>query len=223
MPPSSKSSKLTGLWNSLAQMETAATKQPNQQRENQVKLDNGSKLSRPTPTQTATNQPTKQRENQVIFDNSSKLPGPTPTQTAANLPTKQRENQVIFDNSSKHSSPTQTQTEDHQSEASNDNGEISTETKSMAKSTRRRWKPEEISRLVKLRGELNEKFQSVKGRMVLWEQISSVMLSDGMERSAAQCKSLWASLVQKYEVCIFSPKVFLLRLNFVHILVGTIL
>ncbi|KAJ3678136.1 hypothetical protein LUZ60_001939 [Juncus effusus] len=62
-----------------------------------------------------------------------------------------------------------------------------------------KWKPEEISRLIKLRGELDEKFQSVKGRMVLWEQISSVLLDQGVDRSAGQCKSLWASLVQKYE------------------------
>ncbi|KAF3329457.1 Ribonuclease J [Carex littledalei] len=130
--------------------------------------------------------------------NSFKKPSVAQVETAAvNPPTEQKENQVKLDNSTKHSSPP-TQTEDDQLEAGK--GEISTETKAPAKTTKRnRWKPEEISRLVKLRGELDEKFQTVKGRMVLWEQISSDMLSHGMDRSAAQCKSLWASLVQKYE------------------------
>lgn len=172
MPPSDKSSKLIGLWNSLAQIETAVV-----------------------------NQPAKERENQVKLDDSSKHSSRTPTETVANQPTKQKENQVKLDSSSKHFSPTPSQTEDDRLEASNE--EIITETKSMAKSTKRRWKPEEILRVVELRGELNDKFQSVKGRMVLWEQISSVMLSHGMDRSAAQCKSLWASLVQKYEVYFF--------------------
>uniref|UniRef100_A0A0E0GMY4 Metallo-beta-lactamase domain-containing protein n=1 Tax=Oryza nivara TaxID=4536 RepID=A0A0E0GMY4_ORYNI len=40
---------------------------------------------------------------------------------------------------------------------------------------------------------------TVKGRMVLWEEISSSMLSQGISRTPAQCKSLWTSLVQKYE------------------------
>ncbi|XP_078182151.1 RNA-metabolising metallo-beta-lactamase family protein isoform X2 [Carex rostrata] len=130
--------------------------------------------------------------------NSFKKPSVVQVETdAVNPPTEQIENQVKLDNSAKRSSPP-TQTEDDQLEAVK--GEISTETKAPAKTTKRnRWKPEEISRLVKLRGELDEKFQTVKGRMVLWEQISSDMLSHGMDRSAAQCKSLWASLVQKYE------------------------
>ena len=50
-----------------------------------------------------------------------------------------------------------------------------------------------------MRGEMNEQFQTVKGRMVLWEEISSSMLSQGISRTPAQCKSLWTSLVQKYE------------------------
>ncbi|XP_072964820.1 ribonuclease J [Typha angustifolia] len=64
---------------------------------------------------------------------------------------------------------------------------------------RNKWKPEEIKRLIKLRAELDSKFKAVKARMVLWEEISSNMLADGMSRTPSQCKSLWASLVQKYE------------------------
>ena len=63
-----------------------------------------------------------------------------------------------------------------------------------------KWKPEEMKRLIKLRGQLHARFQVPKGRMALWEEISRSMLGDGMNRSPGQCKSLWASLVQKYEV-----------------------
>ncbi|KAM0913691.1 hypothetical protein ACQ4PT_011979 [Festuca glaucescens] len=66
-------------------------------------------------------------------------------------------------------------------------------------SRKNKWKPEEIKSLIQLRGEMNEKFQSVKGRMVLWEEISGNMLEQGITRTPAQCKSLWTSLVQKYE------------------------
>ncbi|PIN21970.1 Beta-lactamase [Handroanthus impetiginosus] len=64
---------------------------------------------------------------------------------------------------------------------------------------RNKWKPEEVKKMIKMRGELNSRFQVVKGRMALWEEISSSLSSEGINRSAGQCKSLWASLVQKYE------------------------
>lgn len=73
--------------------------------------------------------------------------------------------------------------------------------KSSKSMTRNKWKPEEVKKLIKMRGELNSKFQVLKGRMALWQEISSNLLSDGISRSPGQCKSLWASLVQKYEVC----------------------
>lgn len=66
---------------------------------------------------------------------------------------------------------------------------------------RNKWKPEEIKKLIKFRGELNSRFQVVRGRMALWEEISANLLADGISRSPGQCKSLWASLTQKYEVC----------------------
>lgn len=65
---------------------------------------------------------------------------------------------------------------------------------------RNKWKPEEIKRLIKMRGDLDSKFRTTKARMVLWEEISDDMMSHGITRTPAQCKSLWASLIQKYEV-----------------------
>lgn len=66
---------------------------------------------------------------------------------------------------------------------------------------RNKWKPEEIKQLIKIRGELHSRFQVLKGRMALWEEISTNLSTEGFNRSPGQCKSLWTSLVQKYEVC----------------------
>ena len=66
---------------------------------------------------------------------------------------------------------------------------------------RNKWKPEEVKSLIKMRGELHSRFQVVRGRMALWEEISTNFMADGINRSPGQCKSLWTSLVQKYEVC----------------------
>ncbi|XP_073106614.1 ribonuclease J isoform X4 [Elaeis guineensis] len=66
---------------------------------------------------------------------------------------------------------------------------------------RNKWKPEEMKQLIKMRGELDNRFRTVKARMILWEEISVSLLKHGVNRTPAQCKSLWASLVQKYEGC----------------------
>lgn len=69
-----------------------------------------------------------------------------------------------------------------------------------SKSTKRnRWRSEEVKKLIRLRGDLHGRFQVARGRMALWEEISSSLLADGVNRTPGQCKSLWASLVQKYE------------------------
>lgn len=77
------------------------------------------------------------------------------------------------------------------------------ETKSSKSVKRNKWKPEEISKLIGMRGELHDRFQVSKGRMALWEEISQNLSADGISRSPGQCKSLWTSLVLKYEVCFF--------------------
>ncbi|KAL1108769.1 hypothetical protein V6Z11_D03G133300 [Gossypium hirsutum] len=96
--------------------------------------------------------------------------------------------------------------EEHEPEVKSDgtasNGDDSEMTGSQPKSSkpkRNKWKPEEVKKLIKMRGDLHSRFQVVKGRMALWEEISTSLLEDGITRSPAQCKSLWASLVQKYE------------------------
>lgn len=79
--------------------------------------------------------------------------------------------------------------------------EPNSKTKSSKSVKLNKWKPEEVKKLIKMRGELHSRFQVVKGRMALWEEISNTLLADGINRSAGQCKSRWASLIQKYEVC----------------------
>lgn len=64
---------------------------------------------------------------------------------------------------------------------------------------RNKWKPEEIKKLIIMRGELHGKFQVVKRRMALWEEISAQLLSDGITRTPGECKSLWTSLVHRHE------------------------
>jgi hypothetical protein len=66
-----------------------------------------------------------------------------------------------------------------------------------------KWKAEEVKKLIDLRSDLRDRFKVVKGRMALWEEISQSLLADGISRSPGQCKSLWTSLVQKYEVCFY--------------------
>lgn len=80
-----------------------------------------------------------------------------------------------------------------------DSGLPKPQSKSSKAVKRNKWKPEEVKKLIKMRGELNNRFQVLKGRMALWEEISSNLLADGVSRSPGQCKSLWTSLVQKYE------------------------
>lgn len=93
---------------------------------------------------------------------------------------------------------TDMKTDEEVSEA--DSGEMQTSTSKHSKTTKRnKWRPEEIKKLIRLRGELHERFQVVRGRMALWEEISSSLSADGLNRTPGQCKSLWASLVQKYE------------------------
>ncbi|KAJ6748434.1 RIBONUCLEASE J [Salix purpurea] len=85
---------------------------------------------------------------------------------------------------------------------SSDDGLLENQNSSLKRSKsvkRNKWKPEEVKSLIKMRGELHSRFQVVRGRMALWEEISTNFMADGINRSPGQCKSLWTSLVQKYE------------------------
>ncbi|KAF8408407.1 hypothetical protein HHK36_007559 [Tetracentron sinense] len=68
------------------------------------------------------------------------------------------------------------------------------------------WKPEDVKKLIKMRGEMDSRFQVVKGRMVLWGEISSSLMVFNIKRTPGQCKYLWTSLVRKYEECKSSKK-----------------
>lgn len=64
---------------------------------------------------------------------------------------------------------------------------------------RNKWRPEEVKELIKMRRELHSRFQVVKRRMALWKEISTHLANEGFNRSPGQCKSMWTSLLQKYE------------------------
>lgn len=102
------------------------------------------------------------------------------------------------------------QEEQQMSELGEDGTEISDDDSSERSSSqpkpskgvrRNKWRPEEVKKLIKMRGELHSKFQIVKGRMALWKEISTHLANEGFNRSPSQCKSRWSSLLQKYEVC----------------------
>ncbi|KAL0721322.1 hypothetical protein Bca4012_035921 [Brassica carinata] len=102
------------------------------------------------------------------------------------------------------STDAETKTEDSESSREEEEEEDASDsqTKSSSKRVRRnKWKPEEVKKVIRMRGELHSRFQVVKGRMALWEEISSNLSAEGIDRSPGQCKSLWASLIQKYEEC----------------------
>ncbi|KAH9776736.1 Ribonuclease J [Citrus sinensis] len=82
----------------------------------------------------------------------------------------------------------------------NDSLERSSSQPKPSKGVRRnKWRPEEVKKLIKMRGELHSKFQVVKGRMALWKEISTHLANEGFNRTPSQCKSRWSSLLQKYE------------------------
>uniref|UniRef100_A0A1J3H5W3 Ribonuclease J n=1 Tax=Noccaea caerulescens TaxID=107243 RepID=A0A1J3H5W3_NOCCA len=97
----------------------------------------------------------------------------------------------------------ETKTEDSESSREDEDPSDAREsqTKSSKRVRRNKWKPEEVKKVIRMRGELHSRFQVVKGRMALWEEISSNLSAEGINRSPGQCKSLWSSLIQKYEEC----------------------
>lgn len=123
----------------------------------------------------------------------------TPSSPATNELVRENEGYV---QQSKNRLETTNEVEDGSGDDSDESLETSnSDVKSLKPVKRNKWKPEEIKKLIELRGELHVRFQVAKGRMALWEEISASMLANGLNRSPGQCKSLWASLVQKYEVC----------------------
>ncbi|KAI8529198.1 hypothetical protein RHMOL_Rhmol12G0205800 [Rhododendron molle] len=71
--------------------------------------------------------------------------------------------------------------------------------KSSEPAKQNKWTPDEVLKLIDIRGQLHSRFQVVKRRMSLWEEISSNLLADGINRTPGQCRSQWTSLVKKYK------------------------
>lgn len=63
---------------------------------------------------------------------------------------------------------------------------------------RGKWKQHETLKLIEMRGNMENRFKTEKEK-VIWEEISASLFEHGIDRGPDQCKSLWASLVTKYE------------------------
>ncbi|CAI8609766.1 unnamed protein product [Vicia faba] len=77
-----------------------------------------------------------------------------------------------------------------------EDGPEDAETKSMK---RNKWKEEEVKKLIGVRREFEGIYQLVKGNNVFWEEISKNLLAYGINKNPGQCRSMWTSLLQKYE------------------------
>lgn len=90
--------------------------------------------------------------------------------------------------------------EDGTESSDDDSSDRSSSRPKSSKGVRRnKWRPEEVKELIKMRRELHSRFQVVKGRMALWKEISTHLANEGFNQSPGQCKSMWTSLLQKYE------------------------
>ncbi|KAG5523082.1 hypothetical protein RHGRI_035031 [Rhododendron griersonianum] len=95
--------------------------------------------------------------------------------------------------------------------------EISTSgLKSSEPAKQNKWTPDEVMKLIDMRGQLHSRFQVVKRRMSLWEEISSNLLADGINRTPGQCRSQWTSLVKKYKESKSDKQKILLSLSQCH-------
>ncbi|XP_058763456.1 ribonuclease J-like [Vicia villosa] len=77
-----------------------------------------------------------------------------------------------------------------------EDGPEDAETKSVK---RNKWKEEEVKKLIGVRREFEDIFQLVRGNNVFWEEISKNLLAYGINKNPGQCRSMWTSLLQKYE------------------------
>lgn len=110
-----------------------------------------------------------------------------------------KDNNVLIPQEEKHMSELE---EDGTEGSYDDSSDRSSSQPKSSKGVRRnKWGPEEVKELIKMRRELHSRFQVVKRRMALWKEISTHLANEGFNRSPGQCKSMWTSLLQKYEVC----------------------
>eukprot|EP00249_Psilotum_nudum_P021859 c28284_g1_i2 orf=956-2380(+) len=63
----------------------------------------------------------------------------------------------------------------------------------------RNWKRAEVLQLIKLRGEMENKFAKSTRRAALWDEIAESLVSQGVKREGKQCREKWDKLMSEFK------------------------
>ncbi|KAH7298250.1 hypothetical protein KP509_25G033700 [Ceratopteris richardii] len=61
------------------------------------------------------------------------------------------------------------------------------------------WKRSEVLQLIKIRGEMEERFAKSIRRAALWGELAEVLRSRGVRRDGKQCREKWEKLMSEYK------------------------
>ncbi|KAI5064619.1 hypothetical protein GOP47_0021289 [Adiantum capillus-veneris] len=68
------------------------------------------------------------------------------------------------------------------------------------------WKRSEVLQLIKLRGEMEERFAKSMRRAALWGELAEVLSTQGVRRDGKQCREKWDKLMSEYKEVIEGKK-----------------
>ncbi|XP_024529735.1 trihelix transcription factor GTL1-like [Selaginella moellendorffii] len=68
-----------------------------------------------------------------------------------------------------------------------------------AKKRSKNWKRAEVLQLIKLRGDMEAQFSSGTRRAAVWEELSEVLMAQGIPRDGKQCREKWDKLTAAYK------------------------
>ncbi|EFJ29776.1 hypothetical protein SELMODRAFT_409669 [Selaginella moellendorffii] len=61
------------------------------------------------------------------------------------------------------------------------------------------WKRTEVLQLIKLRGEMENKFTKSTRRAALWDEVADLLKAQGIKRDGKQCREKWDKLMAEYK------------------------
>ncbi|KAH7298988.1 hypothetical protein KP509_25G068400 [Ceratopteris richardii] len=70
---------------------------------------------------------------------------------------------------------------------------------SSLKKRSKNWKRSEVLELIKLRGEMEERFSKSARRAALWAELAEMMSDHGIRRDGKQCREKWDKLMSEYK------------------------
>ncbi|MCO5600291.1 hypothetical protein L7F22_054401 [Adiantum nelumboides] len=68
------------------------------------------------------------------------------------------------------------------------------------------WKRSEVLQLIKLRGEMEERFVKSIRRAALWSELAEVLSTQGVRRDGKQCREKWDKLMSEYKEVVEGKK-----------------